>query len=60
MDGNEFKNRCNDIANDLKAIANKASIKRNQAKILEILSLLKKIPKLKNPMKNQILQTCLN
>ena len=60
LDGNEFENRCNDIANDVKAIVNKASITRNQAKIVEILSLLKEIPKLKNLMKNQILQTCLN
>ena len=59
LDGNEFENRCNDIANDVKAIVNKASITRNQAKIVEILSLLKEIPKLKNLMKNQILQTCL-
>ena len=60
LDGNEFENRYNDIANDVKAIVNKASITRNQAKIVEILSLLKEIPKLKNLMKNQILQTCLN
>ena len=41
----EFKNRYNDIANDVEAILNKASIRRSYAKIVEILSLLKEIPK---------------
>ena len=41
----EFKNRYNDIANDVEAILNKASIRRSHAKIVEILSLLKEIPK---------------
>ena len=42
-----FKNRYNDIVIDLEAIVNKASITRSQAKIVEILSLLKQIPKFK-------------
>ena len=41
----EFKNRYHDIANDVEAIVNKASITIFQAKIVEILSLLKEIPK---------------
>ena len=41
----EFKNRYNDIANDVEAILNKTSIRRSHAKIVEILSLLKEIPK---------------
>ena len=42
-----FKNRYNDIVIDVEAIVNKASITRSQAKIVEILSLLKQIPKFK-------------
>ena len=34
LDGNEFNNRCNDIADDVKAVVNEASITRNQAKIV--------------------------
>ena len=44
-DGHEFKNRYNDIANDVEAIVNKAPITRNLAKIVKIWSLLKEIPK---------------
>ena len=40
----DFKNRYNDIANDVEAIVNKPIITRNQEKI-EIMSLLKEIPK---------------
>ena len=42
-----FKYRYNDIVSDVEAIVNKASITRSQAKIVEILSLLKQIPKFK-------------
>ena len=42
-----FKYRYNDIVIDVEAIVNKASITRSQAKIVEILSLLKQIPKFK-------------
>ena len=42
-----FKNRYNNIVIDVEAIVNKASITRSQAKIVEILSLLKQIPKFK-------------
>ena len=52
LDGHEFKNRYNDIANNVEAIVNQAPITRSQAKIVEILSLLKEI--LKNLQKNFI------
>ena len=42
-----FKYRYNDIVIDVEAIVNKASITRSQEKIVEILSLLKQIPKFK-------------
>ena len=42
-----FKYRYNDIVIDVEAIVNKASITRSQAEIVEILSLLKQIPKFK-------------
>ena len=45
LDGHEFKNRYNDITNDVKAIANKSPITRSQNKILETLLLLKEILK---------------
>ena len=41
LDGHEFKNRYNDFANDVETIVNKALTTRSQAKIVEILSLLK-------------------
>ena len=47
LDGHEFKNRYNNIANDAEAIVNMAPITRTQAKIVEILSLLKEILKSK-------------
>ena len=47
LDGDHFKNRYNNIANDVEAIVNKALITRSQAKVVEILSLLKKILKSK-------------
>ena len=51
LDGHDFKNRYNNIANDIESIENKASITRSQAKIVEILSLLKEIPKPKKSNK---------
>ena len=45
LDGHEFKNRYNDITNDVEAIVNRSPLTRSQAKIVEILSLLKEIPK---------------
>ena len=45
LDGHEFKNRCNNIFKDVEAIVNKVLITRSQAKIVEILSLLKEILK---------------
>ena len=45
LDRHEFKNRCNNIVNDVEAIVNKASITRSPERIVEILSLLKEIPK---------------
>ena len=47
IDKREFKNRYNDIDNDVEAIVNKASITRSQNKTVEIFSLLEEIPKLK-------------
>ena len=46
LDGHEFKNRFNDIANDVKAIANKSPLTKSQ--------------NVHNLMKNQMLQICLN
>ena len=43
----ELKNRYYNIANDVEAIVDKASITRSQNKIVKILSLLKEIPKSK-------------
>ena len=43
LDGHEFKNRYNDIANDVKAIVNKSPLTRSQNKMLENLLLLKEI-----------------
>ena len=45
LDRHEFKNRYNNIVNDVEAIVNKASITRSPERIVEILSLLKEIPK---------------
>ena len=36
LDGHEFKNRCNNIANDVEAIVNKAPITRTRAKIVAV------------------------
>ena len=47
LDGHEFKNRYNDITNDVEAIVNNSITTRNQEKMVEIMSLLKEILKLK-------------
>ena len=47
LDWSEFKNRYNEIANDVEAIVNKSIITRNQEQMVEIMSLLKEIPKTK-------------
>ena len=49
LDGHEFKNRYNNIANAVAATVNKPIITRNQEKIVQIMSLLKKIT---NPKKS--------
>ena len=48
LDGREFKNRYNDIVDDVETIVNKPIITRNQEKIVEIMSLLKEILKAKS------------
>ena len=53
LDGHEFKNRHNNIANDVEANVNKAPITRSQAKMIEILSLLKEILKPKRSDEQQ-------
>ena len=48
LDEHEFKNRYNDIFNDVEAIVNGLITTRNQEKIVEIMSLLKEILKAKS------------
>ena len=48
LDEHEFKNRYNDIVNDVEAIVNGLITTRNQEKIVEIMSLLKVILKAKS------------
>ena len=48
LSGSEFKSRYNDILNYVEAIVNKSPITRSQAKIVEIMSLLKEILKSKS------------
>ena len=48
IDGSEFRKEYNNIVNDVEAIVNKPIITRNREKIVEIMSLLKKIPKPSN------------
>ena len=43
VDGHEFKNRHNDIVNDVESILKTPRLPRSQNKMLEILSLLKEI-----------------
>ena len=59
LDEHQFKNRYNDIANDIEPIVNKPIITRNQEKMVEIMSLLKQIPKPK-PNEQPNIQTYLN
>ena len=47
LDGREFKNRYNNISNDVEAIVNKSPLTGSQNKMLEALLLLKEILKLK-------------
>ena len=49
LDEREFKNRYNDIAYDAEVIVNKSPLTRNQAKIIDIILLLKKIWSDKQP-----------
>ena len=48
LDGHEFKNRYNDIANDVEEILNKPIITRSQEKMVENMLLLKEIVKPKS------------
>ena len=50
LDGHEFKNRFNDIAKDVEAIITNSIITRNQEKMVEIMLLLKEIPKSNTPL----------
>ena len=59
LDGHEFKNRFNDIAKDVEAIITNSIITRNQEKMVEIMLLLKEIPKPK-PDEQPNIQTYLN
>ena len=45
MNGHEFKEKYNDIAEDVKKILNKQSVTTNEVNMLKILSLLKEIIK---------------
>ena len=53
LDEHEFKNRYNNIANDVEANVNKAPITRSQPIMIEILSLLKEILKPKKSDEQQ-------
>ena len=61
INGHEFKEKYNDIVNDVVPILHKTVLTKNQSSKVNILSLLKDIfkPKDKKQMKNQILQICL-
>ena len=59
LDGHDFKNRFNDIAKDVEAIITNSIITRNQEKMVEIMLLLKEIPKPK-PDEQPNIQTYLN
>ena len=48
LDRHEFKREHNNIANDVEVIVNKPLTTRNQEKMVEIMSLLKEIPKSKS------------
>ena len=57
FDGHEFKNRYNDIVNDVEAIVNKSMITKNWKKMKEILSLLKEILNPSNKKSDEQLDT---
>ena len=48
VDGHEFKNRYNDIVDDIKAIVDKATITKNKKKIVKTMSVLREILKTKS------------
>ena len=58
----EFKEKYNDIIDDVISILDKSEFTRNEENMIEIVLLLKEIIKLKDKkqMNNQTLQTCLN
>ena len=63
MNGYEFKEIYNDIADDVEKILTKQPLTIDEQNMIKILSLLKEIIKpndKKTQMNNQILQTCLN
>ena len=63
IDGHEFKEKYNSIVDDVEKILNKETLTKNQAKMIEILLLLKEIIKpndKKKQMNNQTLQICRN
>ena len=56
LDEREFKNRYNDIAYDAEVIVNMSPLTRNQAKVIDIILLLKKF----GLINNQIIQISLD
>ena len=60
IDGHEFKEKYNDIVDDVEKILNMSTLTRNQNDIVKILSLLKEISTIKKQMNNRMLQICLN
>ena len=48
VDGHEFKNRYNDIVDDIKAIVDKATITKNKKKIVKTMSVIREILKTKS------------
>ena len=48
VDGHDFKNRYNDIVDDIKAIVDKATITKNKKKIVKTMSVLREILKTKS------------
>ena len=62
MNGHEFKEKYNDIVDDIRKILIKQPFIIDEQNMIEILSLLGEIIKHKdkNQMNNQILQICLN
>ena len=62
MNGHEFKEKYNDIVEDVTKILNKQPLTTNEESMIKNLSLLEETIKSndKKQMNNQILQTCLN